>query len=108
MSPRVAAPRGSAMAHALLGWPAMTTLASVASSTARPRSPIASTIVLVARARRVQCLAIGGAIFLAPRPPDRGADRRIEIATEELATVRAAQAVRDGARTLDPARAAEV
>ena len=59
----------------------------------------------VARARLLQFLAIGGAIFLvAPRPRD---DRRIEISGEELAIVQAAQAARDGA-PLGAATAAEV
>jgi hypothetical protein len=60
----------------------------------------------LARARLVQFLAIGGAIFLAaPRPRD---DRRIEISAQDLATVHTAQAVRDGAARLAPDKANEV
>ena len=60
----------------------------------------------VVRARIVQFIAIGSAIFLlAPRPPD---DRRIEISKAELAIVEAAEATRHGARALEPAKAAEV
>jgi hypothetical protein len=60
----------------------------------------------VVRARLVHFIAIGSAIFaLAPRPPD---DRRIEISRAELAIVEAAEASRHGARSLEPAKAAEV
>src|SRR5262245_23888710 len=60
----------------------------------------------VVRARIVQFIAIGSAIFvLAPRPPD---DRRIEISKAELAIIEAAEATRHGAQTLEPAKAAEV
>ena len=60
----------------------------------------------VVRARLVQFIAIGSAIFaLAPRPPD---ERRIEISKSELAIVEAAEASRRGARALEPAKAAEV
>jgi hypothetical protein len=60
----------------------------------------------VVRARLVHFIAIGSAIFaLAPRPPD---DRRIEISKAELAIVEAAEAARHGARSLEPAKAAEV
>lgn len=58
------------------------------------------------RSRLLQFVAIGSAIFLlAPRPPD---DRRIEISTAELAIARTAQATRQGARSLDPVKTAEV
>jgi hypothetical protein len=67
---------------------------------------ILSVLAALARARLVQFLAIGGAIFLAaPRPRD---DHRIEITAAELAIVHAAQAARDGTAGLDPAKAAEV
>jgi hypothetical protein len=67
---------------------------------------IFTALAALARARLVQFLAIGGAIFLAaPRPHD---DHRIEISAEELAIVHAAQAARDGTAALDPAKAAEV
>jgi len=60
----------------------------------------------VVRARLVQFIAIGSAIFaLSPRPPD---DRRIEISKSELAVIEAAEAARHGARTLEPAKADEV
>jgi hypothetical protein len=96
------------MARALLRVTAMTTLAMSTPTTAGPppRGRLTRALAAVARARLVQFLAIGAAIFVAaPRPRD---DRRIEISTQELATVHAAQAVRDGVAALDPARAAEV
>ncbi|HMG23374.1 MAG TPA: peptidylprolyl isomerase [Kofleriaceae bacterium] len=86
----------------------MTTLAMSTPTTAGPppRGRLPRALAAVARARLVQFLAIGGAIFVAaPRPRD---DRRIEISAQELATVHAAQAVHDGVAALDPARAAEV
>ena len=86
----------------------MTILAMSTPTTAGPppRGRLRRALAAVARSRLVQFLAIGGAIFLAaPRPRD---DRRIEISAQELATVQAAQAVRDGVAALDPARAAEV
>jgi peptidyl-prolyl cis-trans isomerase C len=71
-----------------------------------PRPRARSALRQLVRARIVQFLAIGGAIFvLAPRPRD---DRRIEISRRELAIVEAAEAARRGTRTLEPARAAEV
>ena len=87
---------------------AMTSLAIEAPSTgARPaRSRIVTVLHHLARARLVQFLLIGGAIFLvAPRPRD---DRRIEISQDEIAIARAAEATRHGAAALDPAKAAEI
>jgi hypothetical protein len=92
------------MACLLLRGLAMTSLAIEAqSAAARPRIAV---LARLARTRIVQFLAIGGAIFLlAPRPRD---GRRIEISGRELAIVEAAEAARRAARTLDPAKAAEV
>src|SRR5678815_2783474 len=85
----------------------MTTLAIEAPTAGRPARPrILTALAALARARLVQFLAIGGAIFLAaPRPRD---DHRIEISAAELAIVHAAQAARDGTAALGPAKAAEV
>jgi peptidyl-prolyl cis-trans isomerase C len=85
----------------------MTTFPIEAASPAQPARPrILSVLHHLVRARLVQFLAIGGAIFLlAPRPRD---DRRIEISHHELAIVDAAEASRHGTRGLDPAKAAEV
>ena len=85
----------------------MTALATRAPDGSRPARPrIARALGKLARARLVQFLAIGGAIFgIAPRPPE---DRRIEVSRGELAIVEAADAARHGARALDPAKAAEV
>jgi hypothetical protein len=84
----------------------MTTLAiEVPDGPPAPRR-ILTALAALARARLVQFLAIGGAIFLAaPRPRD---DHRIEISAAELAIVHAAQAARDGTPALEPAKAAEV
>lgn len=87
---------------------AMTSHAIEAQSTAaRPaRSSLAAALAHLGRARLVQFLAIGGAIFfVAPRPRD---DRRIEVAGRELAIAAAAEATRHGARALAPDKAAEV
>jgi hypothetical protein len=84
----------------------MTTLAIDAPADPPGHRRILAALAALARARLVQFLAIGGAIFLAaPRPRD---DHRIEISAAELATVQAAQAARDGAAALEPAKAAEV
>jgi hypothetical protein len=84
----------------------MTTLAIDAPGGPPGPRRILTLLAALARARLVQFLAIGGAIFLAaPRPRD---DHRIEISADELAIVHAAQAARDGTAALDPAKAAEV
>ena len=84
----------------------MTTLAIEAPGGPPAPRRILTALAALARARLVQFLAIGGAIFLAaPRPRD---DHRIEISADELAIVHAAQAARDGTAALDPAKAAEV
>jgi PPIC-type PPIASE domain len=99
--------RGDAMACTLLCCPAMNHLEMSPPTTAAPpaRAQLTAAALGLARARLVQFLAIGGAIFLAAPPPRD--DRRIEISAQELAIVQAAQADRDGA-PLGPARAAEV
>src|SRR5437868_13459712 len=72
--------------------------------TAGPARRLARAALGLARARLVQFLAIGGAIFLiAPRPRD---ERRIEISGEELAIMQAAQTARARAPP-GAARAAE-
>jgi len=86
----------------------MTSLAIEAqSAAARPaRSTLTAAVLRLGRARLVQFIVLGGAIFLiAPRPRD---DRRIEISGSELAIVEAAEATRHGTKLLDPAKAAEV
>lgn len=84
----------------------MTTLAIEPPSGPPEPRRIVSVLAALARARLVQFLAIGGAIFLAaPRPRD---DHRIEISAAELAIVHAAQAARDGTAALSNAKAAEV
>jgi len=84
----------------------MTTLAIEAPGGPPAPRRILTALAALARARLVQFLAIGAAIFLAaPRPRD---DHRIEISAAELAIVHAAQAARDGTGALDPAKAAEV
>jgi peptidyl-prolyl cis-trans isomerase C len=84
----------------------MTILATSAPSRPHARSRLLGALHRLVRARLIQFLAVGAAIFLAaPRPRD---DRRLEISAGELAIVHAAEAARHGVRTLEPARAAEV
>jgi hypothetical protein len=96
------------VARTLLGSLAMPTFPIAAQSpAARPaRSVVITVLGHLARARLVQFFAIAAALFLvAPRPPD---DRRIEISSADLTAVTAAQSARQGTRTLEPAKAAEV